>query len=283
VFDRKLYADERGFSDRDFRPKIAFIRVQFNRLPMPMMARLTTPRARRWVADERPARVLHLFDDVCNLVSDRGEVLSLVGSVIGPGPFAVTLDGGFTAGLNAAMPVAVDGLRQTVTVGPLTIEATGAADWSPVPEWKRLRDLDPTAWLPGATLSPHIVASLRKTVGGILAGDPGQCVVGAAELAGRGSGLTPTGDDVLMGVLFALWVWQPGSMWPALIARAAAPRTTTLSANFIRAAAAGEAVWQWHDLTRGDPSAVERILEIGHSSGADAWTGFVHTIGALRA
>ncbi len=59
------------------------------------------------------------------------------------------------------------------------------------------------------------------------------------------------------------------------ILKTAVPRTTTLSANFLRAAAAGEAVWQWHDLVNGRSYAINQILAIGHTSGADAWAGFM--------
>jgi hypothetical protein len=145
-----------------------------------------------------------------------------------------------------------------------------------------LREVNPAGWPPGAALPPEILTHLKETVEGILAGDRARCVAAAAGLAGLGGGLTPTGDDVLLGVLYALWVWQPGGDWPTLIARTAAPRTTTLSANFIRAAAVGEAVWQWHDLARGDPAAVEHILAIGHSSGGEAWAAFAYANGVLR-
>ncbi|MEJ2749006.1 MAG: DUF2877 domain-containing protein, partial [Anaerolineae bacterium] len=95
--------------------------------------------------------------------------------------------------------------------------------------------------------------------------------------AGRGGGLTPVGDDVLLGVLYGLWVWQPRRDWMEMMVETAVPRTTTLSANFLRAAAAGEAVWQWHELVNGRAHAVTPILSIGHSSGSDAWAGFVYT------
>jgi len=54
----------------------------------------------------------------------------------------------------------------------------------------------------------------------------------------------------------------------------AVPRTTTLSAAFLRAAGDGEATIHWHDLADGRPGAMDRILAIGATSGRDAWIGF---------
>lgn len=99
----------------------------------------------------------------------------------------------------------------------------------------------------------------------------------ARGLAGRGIGLTPSGDDVLMGVLYALWVWKPERALLEAIVRRAAPRTTTLSAAFLRAAAEGEASYAWHRLAGGDPGAIVDILATGHSSGREAWAAFVTT------
>jgi hypothetical protein len=80
-----------------------------------------------------------------------------------------------------------------------------------------------------------------------------------------------------MGVLYGLWVWHPQQQWMELILEAAVPRTTSLSAAFLRAAAAGEATIHWHHLANGDSTAVERILAVGHTSGRDAWKGFART------
>jgi hypothetical protein len=112
----------------------------------------------------------------------------------------------------------------------------------------------------------------------------------AAALVGAGQGLTPSGDDVLCGVLLGLrlagelpaveHVWH--SVMPLL------PRTTTLSAALLREAADGYAV---PDLVRlgaalaagdrpGAEAAAERVLAIGHTSGSDLLDGLR---GALEA
>lgn len=258
-----------------------------------MIAQEVTPRAQQWLRNSRSARVLHIFEEVCTLTNERDEVISLVSPAIGSGPFTVVLAGEFTAGLAVDQPVALDSARQRLAVGPLVVDAGEAAVWQPRPDWSRLRNADITKWppaagLPAAGLSANINASLKLTVAGIIDNDTPACRAGVEGLAGRGPGLTPMGDDVLVGVLFALWVWYPSHLprslqeWMELIVATAVPRTTTLSANFLRAAADGEAVWQWHELVNGRPQAIDRILAIGHTSGADAWAGFQYTGSVLR-
>lgn len=108
----------------------------------------------------------------------------------------------------------------------------------------------------------------------IIANDFFVVAAATSRLAGLGQGVTPTGDDILMGLIFALWIWHPKKAWIDLIVDTAVPRTTSLSAAFLRAAGAGEATMHWHDLVNGLPDAPSNILDIGHSSGADAWAGF---------
>lgn len=103
-------------------------------------------------------------------------------------------------------------------------------------------------------------------------------------LEGRGSGLTPTGDDVLAALLlFARWT-SPGSSEPSEVARRA--RTTELSRSFLYWAARGQSIEPVHKLTAaaGDlspASALERLDDaiagvagIGGSSGLAMLAGF---------
>ncbi|MFN2137406.1 MAG: hypothetical protein ACK2UK_15705 [Candidatus Promineifilaceae bacterium] len=48
-----------------------------------------------------------------------------------------------------------------------------------------------------------------------------------------------------------------------------------MSASFLRAAAEGEATIHWHHLARGTPGALHRLQSMGHTSGRDAWSGFI--------
>ena len=50
------------------------------------------PAARSWLMHTRRACVLHIFDRACNLINDRGKVLSVVAGEIGNGPFNIVVE-----------------------------------------------------------------------------------------------------------------------------------------------------------------------------------------------
>jgi hypothetical protein len=121
-------------------------------------------------------------------------------------------------------------------------------------------------------------------VTGLRDGKREQCLEGARLLAGVGGGLTPAGDDFIVGVLLASWAGGQTQGLPLQeIAEAVAPLTTTLSAAYVRAAARGECAIYWHRLfeamvSKYDWSAeIRDLVNVGHTSGADALAGFVAT------
>jgi hypothetical protein len=110
--------------------------------------------------------------------------------------------------------------------------------------------------------------------------------VKSAALAGLGGGFTPAGDDFLLGAMYALWATRPESVARALaeaIAQGAAPRTTKVSAAYLRAGARGAAGQGWHRLTDALSEgrhtdlteSLHDISRVGHTSGADALAGFL--------
>ena len=125
-----------------------------------------------------------------------------------------------------------------------------------------------------------------EMVRGLRAGSTEHCLAGAQALAGLGNGLTPAGDDFIVGALLAVWAGLYGSGAVALcqlIVEAAAPLTTTLSAAYLRAAARGECLAHWHTLfeallraeAEAMRTATQSLMNIGHTSGADALAGFL--------
>jgi hypothetical protein len=116
-------------------------------------------------------------------------------------------------------------------------------------------------------------------------GDADALYDGGTALAGLGEGLTPAGDDFLAGLM--LWAWlahpSPNSFCRPLAA-AAAPRTTTLSAAYLRSAARGQCNAAWHRLLHAlagaEPARVESaahsVLAFGASSGLDTLIGFLY-------
>lgn len=109
---------------------------------------------------------------------------------------------------------------------------------------------------------------------------------------GKGSGLTPSGDDFILGLFLALNRWEtilkPGVDLPELnqtIIRAAYQTTTSLSANLIECACLGLAderlISAVDFLAVGDqplPEVLSGLLSWGNSSGIDALVGMMTAI-----
>ncbi|MBN1965432.1 MAG: DUF2877 domain-containing protein, partial [Anaerolineae bacterium] len=134
-------------------------------------------------------------------------------------------------------------------------------------------------------------AATKRVLAGLQSGDTNLCLQGAVALAGLGGGLTPSGDDWLVGCMLAAWIMLPHSRaesLASLLGRAAARRTTPLSAAWLRTAARGECGIRWHRLfhalSADDPAVVmeaaRSIIQQGHTSGSDALAGFVATLAA---
>ncbi len=103
---------------------------------------------------------------------------------------------------------------------------------------------------------------------------------------GRGPGLTPSGDDLLLGVIAALWCAGSLSGSGAVALRdelepIARQRTTRVSVEYLHHACSGRVIGSLRDLLvaldRADPTrivgAVDRLRRFGHTSGADCLLG----------
>jgi hypothetical protein len=232
---------------------------------------------------------------------------------VNDGPLNVVLEEGpwDLTTIESGAPVQTDGER--LQVGAWVIELADAALWEPQPDWEALRarraaieaqlpalratcvdrarvesllavlDSATRANGPRAAIPTAVWMALDALKAG-WTGYGDQLREGAAQLAGLGPGLTPGGDDFLCGAM--LWAWlahpRPGAVCRA-IAQTAAPRTTTLSAALLRAAAQGECGACWHALfnalTGGHDAkiaeAAQQVLIRGATSGADALAGFL--------
>jgi hypothetical protein len=116
--------------------------------------------------------------------------------------------------------------------------------------------------------------------------DPAELTSAALSLIGVGPGLTPSGDDVVGGMLFALTL-RPGGApaWHASLAAAvlsaAHERTHPVSAALLADLAAGQSYSLVHDFVQalavGDPGSIDEALDalvsIGHTSGWDLFAG----------
>jgi hypothetical protein len=118
------------------------------------------------------------------------------------------------------------------------------------------------------------------------AGDLAGAVEAAERIVGLGPGLTPSGDDILCGLMVSLRlvggavrhgetaVWLADWLGAAVTADAGT-RTTALAATLLHCAAAGNAGAEVTAVLRclagREPpaAAVRRLLAVGHTSGAD--------------
>jgi hypothetical protein len=131
-----------------------------------------------------------------------------------------------------------------------------------------------------------VVARGRALAVALASGDRARSERAAMELAGLGEGSTPAGDDYLMGSLHAAWAADlPARRWASAVVAAAAPRTTTLSAGWLEAAARGAVGAAWRvllaALPAGDEASVRAatltVRALGHTSGAYSLRGFLDT------
>jgi hypothetical protein len=131
--------------------------------------------------------------------------------------------------------------------------------------------------------SPRGVAARAALSAAIVSGNPGALVGAASNLLGLGEGLTPAGDDCLVGTLAVLHATgHPalvGAPSPATaIARTARDRTTAVGREFVVHALAGRFSEPVLALLRARSAheaaaAAAQLAALGATSGTDTLTG----------
>ncbi|MFL5806595.1 MAG: DUF2877 domain-containing protein [Roseiflexaceae bacterium] len=227
-------------------------------------------------------------------------MIALATPAIGNGPFCIVLDaiGDLFEALEPQQPARVD--AEQIAIGALSIPLRDARAWdATLPGGKRALHLAPALaailqpyahWPPPDTDTPWASSMARLLAQGARAllealEQRADLAEAAQSLAGLGSGLTPAGDDFLLGTIAALWLLGEREATPT-IARASAARTTALSGAFLTAAAQGQFIEPWHDLALAlhgqdearSREALLRIAAYGASSGRDALAGFTATL-----
>ena len=268
------------------------------------------------------AHVLASFASACNLLLDSGHIITIVTPTVGNGPLNVVLGGEFALPLcPSRLPVYGDGCILDFN-GTWQVDLTHASVWNPLPDYKalsqcgatdvrqsmfHLRHLLDTQFqvdnpqlsgsMPSGNSSStrfqqrereHIVALLTAHANSNL----DSIRIHAADLAGLGPGLTPSGDDWLAGWLVGVrWreaIWPHASKVPVdtvatVVTGAAKGRTHALSLAFLHAAATGEVNERWHallfSLISGETAALTAsaaaIMSWGAASGGDMLAGFL--------
>lgn len=249
-----------------------------------------------WLALPNQPIILHIFDEACNLINERRDVLSIVHAEIGNGPFNLVLEEPvlFTKHLDAESKVTIH--DEQILLGDITISLTDAQTWNPVPKWDELRKhkneiVDRLTLLQIDNENETILQFSNSLSLAIINEDISTAKNVSSKLAGLGIGLTPAGDDFLMGAMYAAWMIHPQEAAREIteqIANAAVPLTTSLSGAWLRAAAQGEAGVLWHEFfdtlieDKNIYLPMSKILSVGETSGSDALAGFLETISCWR-
>jgi hypothetical protein len=275
-----------------------------------------SPRAQAWLKETRQAFVQYAFERVVDLVNQESDVLAISSHEVGAGPFSLVMEPGmFPNDVQADTQLLVFG-ENGLWLGDWLIDAEEAELWNPRPNWENLiTDSDDCKWVTqilrvelthhaeldslarlilnpvaNSPLPAKILRAAEQNIPLLFSSiqplEPGLLRKAAKGLAGLGPGLTPAGDDLLLGAMHGIWATRPEAEAreiSSLIARAAAPRTHVLSASWLEAAAEGEAAEPWHNLVAaimahddaGLRNAIMRILPTGHTSGSDALGGFL--------
>jgi hypothetical protein len=266
--------------------------------------------------DPAPWLVLSSHPHACNLINQHGDLLALVTPTHGNGPFHVVTP---LVTLPEPSPHTVVHVgAMMVQLPALRIDLRQTPSWSPQLACLHTQEQtvdnlhccchtlcevisdQPSPLVAGGPGAPSTALAklaqpaLISLQTGLIAGDRAQIAHGARRLAGLGPGLTPAGDDFLVGWMAALWLaGEVVRLLPdpvcAAIGEIAAPRTTRLSAAWLTHAAAGRFGEAWHtlaaSLAHGSLHAIKsgllRIRNTGGASGRDALAGFQQALATL--
>jgi hypothetical protein len=252
-----------------------------------------------------PARVHSVFERVINVDLGAGRLLALAcrGADDAPDSVVVDLDSWSAAGVAAGAEVRFEDRRIEFDRGPC-VTLDGARPWlGRLPAYPK----DPAALrvnLPAArdhldrhgrglgadraptpALRAVMAATFRDHVDGLcraLAGGDGeQAREHVDRLVGLGTGLTPSGDDFLLGLLAALHLPRgPAGRWRRIgahVVERAGRQTHPISAAALRHAACGRVRARIVGLCEALASeplprvlpALERVMAIGSGSGSE--------------
>jgi hypothetical protein len=265
------------------------------------------PHAQRFVERHAVACLAAVFPRSCYLEA-HGDFLCIGDESIGRGPLNALLVGAEWTRLSESLPpvgTSIRIARGMLHIGSIALDATRAELWRPA-AWPSARRPESVACalrrLERLAAEQAPVEGLARVVLGTTGIQPSALermalarvqrlrawLIGdtppPVDLLGLGPGLTPSGDDVLCGMLVALHAVGQAGMAAELygaLAVAAPMATPPISAAFLRAAAEGLGCEALHAaiaaVLEGQADAVsdraEALGRIGHTSGWDAMAG----------
>ena len=252
-------------------------------------------------------RVFSIHTHACNLLTDQGELIALVSSRHGNGPFHIVVPPALLTErrmgeVGVYQPRKLVFEKQQLAVDTATV-------WQPHLTPVRIPNIiSPSFWLHETTsgypvsllfpteeaittpLRSRAATGLSALVHGLQQTNLDVVNKGIKALIGLGPGLTPAGDDFLVGFLAGLTLGPPATVVSApslsqlrTCIDKAADQTTRLSGAWLRCAAHGQFGETWHSLAHALQSgqrkkieqAAHHILSTGATSGVDAMTGLL--------
>jgi hypothetical protein len=248
--------------------------------------------------------VISVHAHACNLLSVDDELMALVSPAHGNGPFHIVVPNEALTGLRVGDRVEFYGnalvfSHRIITLPQAVVWSASLAalpDEAAATALNLLIQLSTSlttifAAMPG--LAPHALAGIKALTSGVQSANLALVAEGAHRLAGLGPGLTPAGDDFLVGLLAGIYLcesqWSLGLTVDQIadcIRQAAVGRTNHLSAAWLHHATRSEFGEPWHTLAQALQNgqraaidqAVQRILATGATSGHAAMVGFVHAL-----
>jgi len=289
---------------------------RFRVSPFPSLRALSVSRpVHTALGQPRVGQVLATFDRSSYLDMD-GQIVALVTPVLLNGPLNIVVDAQTFHDRVAAGDTATSTDR-VLRAGGLEIELAGAIVWdAALPPWpgeqiSRLRHnlvtlrgvleaeapegglaRAATGHLATTALETRAAPALRDLARGLQRSEALLVSRAAGTLAGLGPGLTPSGDDVLVGCLLTLALYpDTADLMRQAIVSGVRDRTTRVSMAYLEAAARGEASEAWHRLVdavaEDDPdriaAAARGVMAFGETSGSDMLAGLVLAVNAFIA
>lgn len=243
---------------------------------------------------EQSGAVHSIFEHACNIRLDTGDVVTLLVSRAGNQPQGVVLE--TSQGFSFQHCDLVAGQSVTLTPDKLVVEGDRlhvnlrhAHRWDvpiPIINWSNdavqnaLEDarhvVETSQW------SQHLSCLLTDLQGAVVGEDYRRTAHIVSQLIGLGPGVTPSGDDVLIGFVAGLHAMKSAFAQHLCEAvQLALPRTNDISQTFLRYACKG-LVSEWVlksliAMAAGNAAlalfSTQSALQIGHSSGLDTMQG----------
>jgi hypothetical protein len=279
-----------------------------------LTARSISPSAKRHCGRLGAAVVQTVFERAVTLKTERDDLLVLAQEVVADGGGVIRV-GGAPAWPKLVQPGMLARITPSVITLPnFRLDLRAAAVWRPPDAPRQARPADVQQTLRSAATAARAQAKdglgalagvglpafpdpvldtrilrvaeplVRRLLQAIEAGDATAAGEAAGDLAGLGPGVTPSGDDLLVGTIIGLRYAGRGRAVQLAMAANAASRTTWSSGQLLSYALAGEAgapllgvavaLLQAAEETELQPRLAE-LFAVGETSGADALVGLL--------